>query len=102
MAYTYSKCIGESTGTPEGYHSTVSPNPRKRGRPPGAQDKVPLRCPQRQGPEPLASLKKSIEEAQHEVENAPEEATQPKVEMVPEGPHPKDGMPQLNLYGKSR
>jgi len=26
-------------------NSTVSPNPRKRGRPPGAQDKVPRRRP---------------------------------------------------------
>jgi hypothetical protein len=38
-------------------NSVVSPNPRKRGRPPGAQDKVQRRRPQRKGSEPLASLK---------------------------------------------
>ena len=73
-------------------NSTVSaPNPRKRGRPPGAQDKVPRRRPQRRVPEPLASLKESVEEAQPEVENAPEAAARPGVELVPEGPHPEDG-----------
>ena len=76
--------------------STVSSNPRKRGRTPGAQDKVPRRRPQRRGPKPLASLKESVEEAQPEVENAPKEATQPEVEMVPEGPHPEDGNPNAS------
>jgi hypothetical protein len=42
-------------------NSTVSPNPRKRGRPPDAQDKVPQRRPQRKGLEPLASLKEPVE-----------------------------------------
>jgi hypothetical protein len=74
-------------------NSIVSPNPRKRGRPPGAQDKVPQRRPQRKGPEPLASLKDSVEEVQPEVENAPEVATQPEVEEVPKGLHPEDGNP---------
>ena len=42
-------------------NSTVTaPNPRKRGRPPGAQDKVPRRCPQRRVPELLASPKESV------------------------------------------
>ena len=41
--------------------------------------------------EPLASHKESAEEAQSEVENAPEVAARPGVELVPEGPHPKDG-----------
>jgi hypothetical protein len=77
-------------------NSIVSPNPRKRGRPPGAQDKVPWRCPQRKGPEPLASLKDSVEEVQPEVENAPEVATQPEVEEVPEGLHPEDGNPNAS------
>jgi hypothetical protein len=53
-------------------NSIVSPNPSKRGRPPGAQDKVPQRRPQRKGPEPLSSLKDLVEEVQPEVENAPE------------------------------
>jgi len=48
---------------------------------------------QRRGPEPLASLKESVEEAQPEVENAPKDSTQPEVEMVPEGPHPEDENP---------
>ena len=74
-------------------NSTVSPNPRKRGRPSGAQDKVPRRRPQRWGPEPLASLKESVVEAQPKVENAPKDPTQPEVEMVPEGPHPEDENP---------
>lgn len=69
--------------------SALTPHPRKRGRPPGARDKVP----RRQGPEPLVPLKESVEEAQPEVEKAPEEATQPEVEMVPEGHHPEDGEP---------
>ena len=70
-------------------NSTVSsPNPRKRGRPSGARDKVLRRCPQRQVTEPL---KESVEEAQPEVENAPEVAARPGVELVPEGRHPKDG-----------
>jgi hypothetical protein len=77
-------------------NSIVSPNPRKRGRPPGAQDKVPRRCLQRKGPEPFASLKDSVEEVQPEVENAPEVATQPKVEEVPEEPHPEDGNPNVS------
>jgi hypothetical protein len=76
--------------------SIVAPNPRKRGRPPGAQDKVPRRRPQRKGPKPLASLKDSVEEVQPEVENAPEVATQPEVEEVPEGLHPKDGNPNAS------
>ena len=76
--------------------STVSPHPRKRGSTPGAQDKVSWRRPQRWGLEPLASLKESVEEAQPEVENTPKEATQPEVEMVPEGPHPKDGNPNAS------
>ena len=59
-------------------NSTVSaPNPRKRGRPPGAQDKVPRRRPQRRVPEPLASLKESVEEAQPRVENTHEVAARP-------------------------
>jgi hypothetical protein len=37
-------------------NSIVSPNPRKRGRPPGAQDKVLRRRPQQKGPEPLPHL----------------------------------------------
>jgi len=73
--------------------STVSPHPRKRGSTPGAQDKVSWRRPQRWGLEPLASLKESVEEAQPKVENTLEEATQPEVEMVPEGPHPEDENP---------
>ena len=73
-------------------NSTVSaPNPRKRGRPPGPQDKVPRRRPQRRVLEPLASHKELAEEAQSEVENAPEVAARPRVELVPEGPHPEDG-----------
>jgi hypothetical protein len=75
----------------------VSPNPRKRGRPPGAQDKVPRRCPQQKGHDPLASLKESVEGVQSEVENAAEVATQPEVEEVPEGIHPKDGNPDVSL-----
>ena len=72
--------------------STIStPNPRKRGRHPGAQDKVPRRRPQRRVLEPLASHKELAEEAQSEVENAPEVAARPGVELVPEGPHPEDG-----------
>nr|AAK91878.1 Putative copia-type pol polyprotein [Oryza sativa]AAP52115.1 retrotransposon protein, putative, Ty1-copia subclass [Oryza sativa Japonica Group] len=91
--------------------SALTPHPRKRGRPPGARDKVPWRRPQRQEPEPLVPLKESIEEAQPEVEKAPEEATQPKVEkapeeatqpeveMVPEGHHPEDEEPSvLRVY----
>jgi len=66
-------------------------NPRKRGRPPGAQDKVPRRHPQRRVLEPLASLKESVEEAQPRVENAPKGAARPGVKLVPEGPHPEDG-----------
>jgi hypothetical protein len=77
-------------------NSIVSTNSRKRGRPPGAQDKVPWRRPQWKGPEPLASLKDSVEEAQPEVENAPEVATQPEVEEVPEGLHPEDGNPNAS------
>nr|CAD39881.2 OSJNBb0067G11.4 [Oryza sativa Japonica Group]CAE05263.2 OSJNBb0115I09.25 [Oryza sativa Japonica Group] len=73
--------------------SALTPHPRKRGRSPGVQDKVPRRRPRRQGPEPLVPLKESVEEAQPEVEKAPEEATQPEVEMVPEGHHPEDGEP---------
>jgi hypothetical protein len=61
-------------------NSVVAPNPRKRGRPSGAQDKVPQRRPRRKGPEQLASLKDLVEEVQPEVENASEVATQPEVE----------------------
>jgi hypothetical protein len=75
-------------------NSIVSPNPRKRGRPLGAQDKVPRRRPQKRS-EPLASLKESVEEARPEVGNAPEVATQPEVEKVPKGLHPKDGNPNV-------
>jgi hypothetical protein len=72
-------------------NSTVSPNPSKRRRPPGAQDKVLRRRLQKRGSKPLALLKESVEEAQPEVENVPEEATQLEVETVPEGPHHEDG-----------
>jgi hypothetical protein len=82
--------------TQKATNSIVSPNPRKRGRPPGAQDKVPRRRPQRKGSKPLASLKELVEEVQPEVENVPEVATQPEVEEVPEGPHPKDGNPNAS------
>jgi hypothetical protein len=71
-------------------NSTISPNPRKRGRPLGAQDKVPWRRPQKRS-EPLASLKELVEEARPEVGNAPEVATQPEVEEVSKGHHPEDG-----------
>jgi len=77
-------------------NSIVSPNPRKRGRPPGAHDKVPRRRPQRRRSETLAPLKESAEEARPEVENAPEVATQPEVEEVPEGHHPEDGNPNAS------
>ena len=73
-------------------NSTVStPNPRKRGSSLSSQDKVPWRRPQRRVLDPLASLKESIEEAQPEVENAPNVVARPGVELVPEGPHPEDG-----------
>ena len=55
--------------------------------------KVPRRRPQRRVPEPLASLKESVEEAQPEVENAPGVAAHPEDENVPEGLNPKDGNP---------
>jgi hypothetical protein len=77
-------------------NSIVSRKHRKRGRPPGAKEKVPWRGPQRKGHEPLASLKDSLEEVQPEVENAPEVATQPEVEEVPEGLHPEDGNPNAS------
>jgi hypothetical protein len=56
--------------------SIVSPNPRKRGRPTSAKDKVSQRLPRRKGPEPLASLKESVEEVQPKLENAPKLASQ--------------------------
>jgi hypothetical protein len=74
-------------------NSIFSPNPRKWGRPLGAQDRVPQRRPQWRGPEPLASLKESVEEVQPELENAPEVATQPEVEEILEGLHPEDENP---------
>lgn len=81
---------------PKVTNSTVSSNLRKRGRPPGARDKVPPRRPRRQGHEPLASLKESVKEDQPEVDNAPEEAAKPNVEMVPEGPLPEDRNPDAS------
>lgn len=62
-------------------NSNVSTHPRTRGRPPDARDKFPRRHPRWQGPEPLASLKDSVDEAQPEVEN------------VPEGHRPEDRAP---------
>jgi len=44
----------------------------------------------------LVSFKESVEEARPEIENAPEVATQPKVEEVPEGHHPEDGNPNAS------
>jgi len=44
-------------------NSIVFPNPRKRWRPLGAQDKVPWRRPQRRRSEKLAPLEESVEEA---------------------------------------
>jgi hypothetical protein len=82
--------------TQKATNSVVSSNPRKRGRPPGAQEKVPWRRPQWKRSEPFASLKESVEEVQPEVENAPKVATQPEVEEVPEGPHPEDGNPNAS------
>jgi len=57
----------------------------------GAQDNHSWRYLQRQAPEPLASLKESVEEAQPGVENTPKVAARPGVKLVPEGTHPKDG-----------
>jgi hypothetical protein len=45
---------------------------------------------------PFTSLKESVEEVQPEVENAPEMATKPEVEEVPEGLHPEDGNPNAS------
>jgi hypothetical protein len=56
--------------------SIVSPNPRKRERLTGTKNKVSRRLLRRKGPEPLASLKESVEEVQPEVENASKLATQ--------------------------
>jgi hypothetical protein len=54
---------------------------------------VSWRHPQWKGPEPLASLKDSIDAVQPKVENSLEVATQPEVEEVPEGLHPEDVNP---------
>ena len=67
-----------------------------RGRPLGAQDKVPRRRPQRRRSKTLAPLEESVEKARPKVENALEVATQPKVEEAPEGHHPEDGNPNAS------
>jgi hypothetical protein len=60
----------------------VSSKLRKRGRPLGAPNKVQRRRPHRQGPEPLASLKDSVEESQPTVENIPEDTVPIKIEPL--------------------